>query len=105
VTRDRQTLPDYQPRVPRSAVVAAARERLATLEPGGAPGLPIDVHSASQVEVRALGTPCLRCDGPYRLDEHTAEQVGGHRVRIVRLHCGHCGAHRVMYFRITPFWE
>jgi hypothetical protein len=82
--------------------VAAARERLARLEPGGTAARPIDVESASQIEPRALGTPCLRCHGPYRLDEHTAEHLEGQTVRVVEMHCGHCGAPRVMYFRVTP---
>ncbi len=92
---------DYRPRVPRDAAVAAARERLAELEPGGSPSAPIAVDSASQLEVRALSTPCLRCDGPYRLDEHTAERVDGRPLRVLRLHCGHCGAPRTLYFRVA----
>jgi hypothetical protein len=91
---------DYRPRIPRAAAVTAARERMAQLEPGGKPSSPIDVESASQVEIRALSMPCLRCDGPYRLDEHTAELVEGRRVRTVAMHCGHCGARRVLYFRV-----
>jgi hypothetical protein len=96
---------DYRPRQPLDPQLAAARERLARLQPGGSPALPIDVESASQIEVRALGTPCLRCQGSNRLDEHTAErrQVGGlaRAVRVVRVHCGHCGAPRVFYFRVV----
>ena len=93
---------DYRPRHQVDPHVAVARERLARLEPGGSPRLPIDVASASQIEVRALGTPCLRCDGPYRLDDHTAEVVDGQFVRVVSVHCGHCGAERVFYFRVVP---
>ncbi len=92
---------EYRPRQPLDANVAAARERLARLEPGGTPSLPIEVESASQIEVRALGTPCLRCQGPYRLDEHTAERLSNQYVRVVRMHCGHCGARRTMYFRVS----
>jgi hypothetical protein len=88
--------------MPRAAVVAAAREKLAAVEPGGTATLPIDVESASQIEVRALSMPCLRCDGPYRLDEHTAETIDGRAVRILRVHCGHCGARRTSYFRVVP---
>ena len=91
---------DYRPRVPRDAHIAAARERLAALEPGGTAARPVEVESASQVEVRALSTPCLRCDGPYRLDEHTAERVDGKPVRILDVHCGHCGARRTLFFHI-----
>jgi hypothetical protein len=80
--------------------VAEAREKLARLEDGGAAAHPLEVGSASQIEVRALSMPCLRCDGPYRLDEHTAESLDGAAVRVVRVHCAHCGAARVVYFRV-----
>lgn len=93
---------DYRPRVRLAPELAAARERLARIEPGGSPSLPIDVESASQIEVRAESTPCLRCQGPYRIDEHTAERLSGNDVRVVRVHCHHCGARRVMYFRVMP---
>jgi hypothetical protein len=93
---------DYRPRQPVEPAVAAVRERLARLEAGGSPAHPIDLESASQIEVRALGTPCLRCHGPYRLDEHTAERLHGQHVRVVRVHCGHCGARRILYYRVAP---
>jgi len=93
---------DYRPRQPLDRALALARERLALLEPGGRPAHPIDVVSASQIEVRAESTPCLRCQGPNRVDEHTAERLEGERVRVVRVHCGHCGARRTMYFRVMP---
>jgi hypothetical protein len=93
---------DYRPRVRRTAAVVAARERLAAIEPGGSSARPIDVRWASQVEPRALGMPCLTCDGPYRLDEHTAERIDGETLRVLALHCGYCGAPRTMYFRVAP---
>ncbi|HVY47741.1 MAG TPA: hypothetical protein VHB21_17755 [Minicystis sp.] len=37
---------------------AAEAERLARLSRGGSPELPIEVTSASEIEVRAEGTPC-----------------------------------------------
>jgi hypothetical protein len=82
--------------------MVAARERLARLDPGASPARPIDVRFASQVEVRALATPCLRCDGPYRLNEHTAERIEGQSMRVLALHCGYCGAERTLYFRVAP---
>jgi hypothetical protein len=100
VSPRRPTENDYRPRIPREVHVAEAREKLARLENGGAAAHPLDVESASQIEVRALSMPCLRCDGPYRLDEHTAETIGGAAVRVVNVHCGHCGAARVLYFRV-----
>lgn len=93
---------EYRPRVRLAPELVAARERLARIEPGGTPSLPIDVESASQIEVRAESTPCLRCQGPYRIDEHTAERLAGNDVRVVRVYCHHCGARRVMYFRVAP---
>jgi hypothetical protein len=82
--------------------IAASRERLARLEVGGAPDHPVVVDSASQVEVHALSLRCVRCDGPYRLDEHLAETVGGQRLRIAKLVCVACGTRRSLYFRIAP---
>lgn len=93
---------DYRPRHRLDPRLAQARERLARVEPGGTPSLPIEVESASQIEVRAESTPCLRCEGPYRIDEHTAERLEGNHVRVVRIHCHYCGARRVMYFRVVP---
>jgi hypothetical protein len=94
---------DYRPRIIREAQVVAAREKLASLEPGGSGINPMNVESASQVEVRALSMPCLRCDGPYRLDTHEARRFGKEYLRVVDVHCGHCGAQRTIYFRIAPY--
>jgi hypothetical protein len=93
---------DYHPRHRLEPQLALARERLARIEPGGAPSRPVDVDSASQIEVRAESTPCLRCQGPYRIDEHTAECLEGEHVRVIHARCHHCGARRVMYFRVRP---
>ncbi|HEX8795709.1 MAG TPA: hypothetical protein VF765_32390 [Polyangiaceae bacterium] len=92
----------YRPRQRLHASLVAGRERLARLGPGGTAALPLDVESASQIEVRAESTPCLACQGPNRVDEHTAERIDGHAVRVVRVHCHHCGARRVLYFRVLP---
>jgi len=78
-----------------------AREKLATLEPGGAPSRPIDVPSASVVEAHARSRPCPQCDGVLRVDEHVvAEQATG-RLRAVHATCVQCGAPRILYFRIA----
>jgi hypothetical protein len=102
---DTRGVDDYRPRVPREAAIASAREELARLQAGGSAARPIDVESASQIEPRTLSTPCSRCDGPYRLDEHTAELLAERRVRVLRVHCAHCGASRVLYFRVVPAQE
>ncbi len=82
--------------------LAMQRQKLARLEPGGAPDHPVVVESASQVEVHARSLQCTRCDGSYRVDEHVAETVGGDRLRVAKLVCLVCGARRSVYFRITP---
>jgi hypothetical protein len=92
----------YHPRQRLEAGVVAARERLARLGPGGAAAHPLEVESASQIDVRAESMPCLVCQGPYRIDEHTAERIDGRYVRVVRARCHHCGARRVLYFRVLP---
>lgn len=81
--------------------LARDREKLARLEAGGTPERPLDVDSASIVEPHALSMRCLRCDGANRLVEHTAETVGGARLRAVRLSCGRCGTPRTVWFRIA----
>jgi len=77
-----------------------AGEKLAALEPGGAPDRPIDVPSASTVEVHAKSEPCLRCGGACRVAEHTAETLDEKRLRVVTLACAQCGARRALFFRI-----
>jgi hypothetical protein len=91
---------DYRPRIVREPGVVAMRQRLARTGAGGTAARPVEVESASQVEVRALSMPCLRCDGPYRLDEHTAERIGGVALRVLDVQCGHCGATRRVYFKV-----
>ena len=76
-------------------------ERLARLEPGGAPERPIALDSASQVEVAARAAPCPRCRGEVRVEEHAAEVVGGARLRVARVACGTCGARRSLYFQLA----
>jgi hypothetical protein len=78
------------------------RERLANLEPGGAPARPIEVESASQVEPHALGLTCLACDGPNRLEDHAAVVIEGVRLRVAKLACSRCGARRDLWFRLSP---
>jgi hypothetical protein len=85
-----------------AAKLARDRERLAALEPGGAPERAIDVESASQVEPHAFGLPCARCDAACRLDEHVAVEHGGVRLRVARLRCARCDARRDVWFRIAP---
>lgn len=80
--------------------LADARERLAALEPGGAPARPLDVASASVIEPHAGSMPCARCGGGLRIEEHAAREVDGARLRLVSARCPSCGARRAIWFRI-----
>ena len=85
----------------RDAVkLADAKEKLSLLEPGGAPGLPIRVESASVVELRAESMPCARCDGALKLEEHTAQVVDGLALRKLAMRCKQCRARRDIWFVI-----
>lgn len=78
------------------------KTRLATLEKGGAPDRPIQVTSASEVEIAARSVPCIQCGGIVRVDEHVADTVGAERLRIARVTCPACGTKRALYYRIGP---
>lgn len=83
--------------------LAKSRLELAALEAGGAPERPIDVESASTIEVHASSTPCASCgEHGVRVEEHTAETIDDRRLRVVRVMCPRCGLRRVVYYRITP---
>ena len=95
---------------PRTARRALAREsaklvekkwKLAALESGGAPDRPIEVASASVVESHARALPCALCDGAVRVDQHTAEEHGGARLRVARVVCTRCGTPRAIYYRLA----
>lgn len=86
--------------------LAATREKLAALEPGGGPERPLEVSSASQVEVRATGLACLRCDGALRLVEHRSvvhPRAGA--LREVELSCRTCSARRLIWLRVGPLFS
>jgi hypothetical protein len=77
------------------------RLRLAALEEGGAPSRPIEVESASVIEVAAAASACVRCGGRVRVDDHAARSVDGVPLRIVRVRCNTCGHDRVLHYRIV----
>jgi len=77
------------------------RERLARLQPGGEPGRPIDVVSASVVEAQARSMACPKCLGSCTVIEHGAETLQGQRLRIAKVICSRCGSHRAIHFRIV----
>jgi hypothetical protein len=82
--------------------LARDRDKLARLEAGGSPERPTLLESASQVEVHARALPCVRCGGELRVDEHVAREVGGRRLRLVRLVCPACGTRRDAWFQLAP---
>jgi hypothetical protein len=80
--------------------LVADLERLASLAPGGAPDRPILVTSPAEVEVLARATPCPVCEGELRPVEHTAETIGGARLRVAKTVCAACGRRREIYFQL-----
>jgi hypothetical protein len=82
--------------------IADDRERLVKIEPGGSPARPIELMSASLVEVHAKSMPCARCGAELRVKDHTAEKIDGELLRIVHASCFMCGTKRRIYFRIAP---
>jgi len=83
------------------AKMARDKDKLARLSPGGAPERAIELASASQVETHARSVPCPLCEGPLRVDAHTAETIDGLRVRVAQVTCTRCGVHRSLYFRLA----
>lgn len=81
--------------------IADASEKLAKLEPGGAPERPLELESASLVEPHARSMPCVRCGYEVRVIEHEAKTIGERRLRIVKTKCTQCGAIRVLYIHLT----
>jgi hypothetical protein len=75
-------------------------ERLARLQPGGAPDRPVEIESAAQVEPIATRTPCPLCEATLALREHAQETVDGERLRVARLDCTSCGVPRSIWFRL-----
>ena len=82
------------------AKLVRERERLARLLPGGSAERPIDISSASVIEVQAKSQPCPLCGGELRIDEHVARSVGAELLRVVRVRCNQCGAPRELFFRL-----
>ena len=78
-----------------------ARQKLARMEAGGAPERPIEVTSASLVEVLAASVQCPLCGARLRIEEHAAVTIERARLRVVRAVCTQCSAPRSLYFRIS----
>jgi hypothetical protein len=81
--------------------LARDRTRLALLERGGSAEDPIEVESASVVELRAASLPCPRCGGEARVDAHDAVERDGRPLRAVRTRCKQCNQARTVWFSIA----
>jgi len=79
-------------------------DRLETELPGGSPGRPLAVTSASVVEVRARAERCLACEGELKLRAHEAETAAASpgQLRRVDLTCASCRRPRRLWLRIEP---
>jgi hypothetical protein len=76
-------------------------EKLADMGEGGSPERAIRISSPAEVEVQARATRCPVCQGELRVEEHTAETLGGARVRVARVVCAVCRRKRAIYFRLA----
>jgi len=81
--------------------LAAQREKLFLLEPGGSPQRPIEVETPVLVDLRATGFACPRCGTAVQLREHAATNVSGTLLREARVRCPRCGSKRSLWFRVT----
>jgi hypothetical protein len=78
------------------------REALARMLPGGTPTSPVEVASASVVEIRARETPCVQCGGTLTLVGDRAESTPRGVLRELDLACRVCHAPRRLWFRVAP---
>jgi len=77
-------------------------EQLAAGLPGGSAEHPIDVASASVVEQKARGTPCIQCGGDLELRGDRATSTARGVLRELGLVCRLCHAPRILWYRIAP---
>jgi hypothetical protein len=76
-------------------------ERLAKHLPGATPKHPIDVASASVIEIQARATPCPQCGGALELGRERADSTPRGVLREIRAVCRLCHAPRTLWFRIA----
>jgi hypothetical protein len=77
-------------------------ERLADLLPGADAARPIEVVSASVVEVRARATPCVECGGELDVHGDRADSTARGVLREMEMGCRRCHSRRTLWFRVTP---
>src|SRR5262245_6140784 len=75
--------------------------KLAAASPGGSPERSIVVASPAEIEPHAAAMPCAICQAAVRVEEHTAETIGGVRLRVARVACSFCRARRAIYFQLA----
>ncbi len=99
-------MPGSRPRTKRreqERVLRKGVRRLTTLAtqlPGGSAEQPIDVSSASVVELKARATACLQCDGEFEIrSDHATTDARG-VLRELGLSCRGCHAPRTLWFRV-----
>ncbi|HXU05194.1 MAG TPA: hypothetical protein VN903_29745 [Polyangia bacterium] len=80
-------------------------EQLAGDLPGGSPDRPIDVASASVVEGKARGTPCIQCGGDLDVRGDRATSTARGVLREIAVVCRLCHAPRTLWFRVVQVAE
>lgn len=81
--------------------LAAARDRLLDLEPGGTPARPLEVATAAVIEPKAKSTVCPRCGASFRVLSHEVRNDAHGRLREIGVECASCGFRRSLWFRIA----
>ena len=76
-------------------------EQLAGDLPGGSPERPIDVASASVVEGKVRGTPCIQCGGDLDVRGDRATSTARGILREIAVVCRLCHAPRTLWFRVV----
>ena len=81
--------------------VVRETERLAAGLPGGDAARPIDVASASIVEVQARATPCVQCGGELDVRGDRATSTARGVLREMEMACRRCHARRSLWYLVT----
>jgi hypothetical protein len=78
-----------------------AREKLSRISPGGTPENPLEVQSASVIELAATALGCNRCAAEVRVEAHEAIVTSSGGERRVVLRCKSCGHLREVFVRLS----
>ena len=86
-----------------AAKLARDVRRVEELSPGGRPEAPLQLTSASEVEIAATSRPCPLCGGGLQVVAHeAAEHPTAGRLRVARTVCKMCRATWSRWFRLGP---